>query len=443
MTKKEYYDFREEDNTREVSLVLLLKCALKKWKIILLVGVILGALMGSYKVLSIHSKKADMIEDYDAYKVKLAAYKQSVKDYRETVEEYQRIIAARKEYLSTSVRMRIDPYNVPTCSVNINVSAAEGEKLSATQLSSIRASINNEILTGNTINEAAQKAGMDTFDLRGLVTSTVANSNTFVRVVVRAETEEQAQEIMGYILEGVEKAHKEIAGNIGEYVITPFGQATTTIPDNSLATAQDKYTESLSKLETASYTAQNQSTQLVKPESVPQYSKKYMLVNGAKMGFVGLILGAGLALIAFMVLLIAKGTIFTGEEIDGEYGLINLADLSGKKFKEAGEEMDYVIAQLENYAAGSALIGLTGLASAKKQATLVTSLNEKAKLAGDQFKFAELGDILSDAGALRSLKATEGVILVEEIGKSEYNDIRREIAIMMESGCKLIGTIYF
>ena len=36
VTSKEYYDFREEENTRQVSLLSLLKGALKRWKIILL-----------------------------------------------------------------------------------------------------------------------------------------------------------------------------------------------------------------------------------------------------------------------------------------------------------------------------------------------------------------------------------------------------------------------
>ena len=36
VTQKEYYDFREEENTRQVSILALVRGALKKWKIILL-----------------------------------------------------------------------------------------------------------------------------------------------------------------------------------------------------------------------------------------------------------------------------------------------------------------------------------------------------------------------------------------------------------------------
>ena len=34
MTKKEFYDFREEENTRQVNLFLLVQSALKSWKLI-------------------------------------------------------------------------------------------------------------------------------------------------------------------------------------------------------------------------------------------------------------------------------------------------------------------------------------------------------------------------------------------------------------------------
>ena len=57
MTQKEFYDFREENNTRQVSLLRLVKGALKSWKLILIAGILLGGLLGCYKVFSIHSQK--------------------------------------------------------------------------------------------------------------------------------------------------------------------------------------------------------------------------------------------------------------------------------------------------------------------------------------------------------------------------------------------------
>ena len=109
MTQKEYYDFREEENTRQVSILALVRGALKKWKIILLAGLVVGCLFGGYKIVSIRSHKQAMIEDYDTYKAKSDAYKKSIEEYKSTIADLQKRIDARIAYASNSIKMRLDP----------------------------------------------------------------------------------------------------------------------------------------------------------------------------------------------------------------------------------------------------------------------------------------------------------------------------------------------
>ena len=443
MTKKDYYDFREEDNTRQVKLVLLLREAFKKWKIILLAGIVLGMLFGGYKILSIRMNKASMIEDYEAYRDKLNAYKQSQEDYRQTVAELQKSIADKKDYYSNSALMKLNPYSMAVCSVNLNISSTDKVKLTDAQINTIRASISNEILLGDTIINAAKKAGISTEDFRDLTTTTTSSGNSIVRVVVRGETIEEASQRMDYILEGVEAKHKLFTKNVGEFVCTPYNLSTTMVPDDTIAKAQDKFTESLTKLETAAYTAQNQSSQLSKPDSVPEYSKKYMLKNGIKMGIVGFAGGIILAVVALIALAIAKGTIFTSDEIDGEFGLVNLADLQGRDLNAETGRMDYILAQLENALGKGAVIGLTGQAEEKNRAALLEALSRRSRETGSSFTFEMIGNLLTDASALRRLKDLGGVILVEQIGSSDYMDARREIAVLAGSSSNILGTVYF
>ena len=443
MTKKDYYDFREEDNTRQVKLVLLLREAFKKWKIILLAGIVLGMLFGGYKILSIRMNKASMIEDYEAYRDKLNAYKQSQEDYRQTVAELQKSIADKKDYYSNSALMKLNPYSMAVCSVNLNISSTDKVKLTDAQINTIRASISNEILLGDTIINAAKKAGISTEDFRDLTTTTTSSGNSIVRVVVRGETIEEASQRMDYILEGVEAKHKLFTKNVGEFVCTPYNLSTTMVPDDTIAKAQDKFTESLTKLETAAYTAQNQSSQLSKPDSVPEYSKKYMLGNGIKMGIVGFAGGIILAVVALIALAIAKGTIFTSDEIDGEFGLVNLADLQGRDLNAETGRMDYILAQLENALGKGAVIGLTGQAEEKNRAALLEALSRRSRETGSSFTFEMIGNLLTDASALRRLKDLGGVILVEQIGSSDYMDARREIAVLAGSSSNILGTVYF
>ena len=87
MTQKDYYDFREEGTTRQVSLEKLLRCALRKWKLIVLAGIILGAFFGTYKIFSIHSKKDEMIKSYETYKNNLEMYNTNISDYNKSIAE--------------------------------------------------------------------------------------------------------------------------------------------------------------------------------------------------------------------------------------------------------------------------------------------------------------------------------------------------------------------
>ena len=124
--------------------------------------------------------------------------------------------------------------------------------------------------------------------------------------------------------------------------------------------------DSVTRLQTSLYTAQNQNAQLIKPVSVPKYSKKYMLFNGIVLGAVGFAAGALLALAAIMILIILKGAIFSPDEIDGEFGLRTFADLSNKK-SDWDAAANYTLARLENLFAGkdNAVIGVVGSASDK------------------------------------------------------------------------------
>ena len=138
VTKKEYYDFREEENTRQVNLFLLVRNALKGWKLILLAGVILGCLFGGYKILSIHSKKDAMIEDYDTYAAKRDAYKKSIQEYKQSVADLQTRIDKRIEYVQNSPKMQLNATNAPSAICEIKISNVKDGKLKAEDFTMIK-----------------------------------------------------------------------------------------------------------------------------------------------------------------------------------------------------------------------------------------------------------------------------------------------------------------
>ena len=258
------------------------------------------------------------------------------------------------------------------------------------------------------------------------------------------DTLESAEALREDLLKVIDSKHKDFAKAFGDYKFEVFNRSTGYAIDSDVVSYQDKQNEALSKLQTQAYTAQNQSTQLVKPTAVQQYSKKYMLKSGIKMGVIGLIGGCVLALAAVMFLMIQKGVIFHAEEIDGEYGLRKLADFSAGS-KDNKNTIDYIIARLENYVGDrrDLKIGVTGLAGEARLQSLAADLGKAAGASGNSLRFVCLPDLMTNAASLRSLRDVDGVILAEEIGKSEYMKIRQEIALIADSEREILGTVYY
>ena len=142
--------------------------------------------------------------------------------------------------------------------------------------------------------------------------------------------------------------------------------------------------------------------------------------------------------------MIQKGVIFHADEIDGEYGLRKLADFSDGS-KAAGNTIDYIIARLENYVGDrkDLKIGVTGLVGEARLASLAGNLDKAAAASKNPIRFVCLPDLMTNADSLRSLRNVDGVILAEEIGKSEYMKIRQEIALIADGDREILGTVYY
>ena len=165
-----------------------------------------------------------------------------------------------------------------------------------------------------------------------------------------------------------------------------------------------------------------------------------MLAGGIKMGIVGLAGGIVLALAAVIASMISKGVIFSADEIDGEFGIRNLGDLSNTKLDKAAEKLDYISAGIDNYVKDSkAKVAFIGQAEEGKVRELIDTLSKRIRSSAE---FVYLPNVLSNADSLRKLPDADGVVLVEEIGKSDYMNARKEIAVAAESGSELIGTVY-
>lgn len=422
----------------------LLRCALMRWKLILLAGIVLGGLLGAYKILSIHSKKDQMIKDYDAYKNSQEVYKASVEQYRTTINKLQKEVNEKQEYIKNSPKMNLDYVRCPESFAELSITSAGEAPLSAADMSSIMNAIYDEVYFGDAVNEIAEKRNMNSEFLRELISVKITPTASVIRVIVRAEDTEQAKAIKDELLSKLIKEKARVLSAFGDFKVTVVNEGTAQVFDAEIQNYQVAQNDALTKLQTSLYTAQNQSSGLTKPVAVDQYSKKYMLINGIKLGIVGLAAGVILALAAVIVMIIQKGVVLSPEEIDGEFGLKTLADFSDRKTEEA-TALEYLLARVEKCMAGreNRKIGIVGSVSADMIGKLADKLGERAAVSKGALEFVSIPDFTKDAEAFRKVGDMAGVILTEQIGKSDYLMIRKEIALIAENGSELIGTVYY
>lgn len=455
MNKKDYYDYREEANTRQVSLARLISTACRKnWMQILLIGVVLGVLLGGYQVVKIHRQKNSMNAAYEDYEVSLQQYNDSLDDYDASIADAQDQISKKVDYIENSPRMNLDPYNEAWAYVDLVFEIDEEDAdtvltntgISA-KLASIKTAYSDEINYGQVVEDTAVAVGMDSKSFKELINATNDTNSESIRVFIRATDEESAQQEMEAFLAALDRKKDAFEDVYGEYTMTVLNTNVITVYATDTSTFQSQQQSELSTLQTNLNNLKTQKSNLVAPERVQPYSRTYLLKEGMKRAVIGFVFGVAIAFLFYMIKAINRGYIFTADEIDGQYGLRNLINFSGRRDKreKAESDVDYALAQLETMEniKGVKTIALVGSVSEKRLSALTQMFSDKAKKAGDPFAFGYLPDILADADSMRGLRECDGYLLVEEIGRSNYNAVRKEIGILAESGKILLGTIYF
>ena len=138
-----------------------------------------------------------------------------------------------------------------------------------------------DIYYGDTSMIVAERQNMNAAHLNELLYLRIYTQGGTMTVVTRGVDEAHAESIRDDLLD-VLMSRKDVFSNFGDFNIEVYGKGTQTVVEPELKTLQETSVDSLTRMQTSLRTSQNQLSQLVKPASVPQYSKKYMLKNGIK-----------------------------------------------------------------------------------------------------------------------------------------------------------------
>lgn len=481
MDKHIYSNYHHPDaKMRDVSLVRLLLLTLRRWRSMLLAGLILAVLLAGLKTVREYKNRGVSNEAHEEYLAAMEIYNSSVEAYTGAIEKFQAKIDAKQKYFNESLLMQIDPHNenlsvaslvvrTPGLEAADSANAASGQTQSASVVNAsnvVRAHI-EFIMNGISYDSFAAELGVPEQSVRELVlvTTDQYNFSSMFKVQVRSMDMDLSSRIMDHILQQIEENKSVFQQTLGEYEIGLVSRREEVLVDTVLLQQQTELQNSIATLQKNLQTSQTSLKELIKPTEATGASTTTIIKHGIKYGVVGMAGGIFLMILFYAISILSSGKILTDDEIERACGLPNLITFpAGPGRKECRFPVDslveklvsdapdmsvaaaceVLIARVENMAAAQDItnILLTGTVGTAKLTSLANSLARYAEKAQSPLKFEAAADPDKSAAAIRRLRSADACILVEEIGGSSFREAQDCAELLLASGTPVLGTVY-
>ena len=179
----------------------------------------------------------------------------------------------------------------------------------------------------------AKELGVDAVLIPELVTVTDGiKDDNMVSITVIYPTEDGARTILNVILEQLSGMKVQAAEQYGPHTLQIANEASAVVQDANLYKwAYSRTTEITSLINNRKTLDKNLSSGAAAP-SVVKISKRDVVMTAAKQGGIGLAAGLIGAMILIAIYMIASGKVLSGRELNAHYGLRRIACIPGRKY---------------------------------------------------------------------------------------------------------------
>ncbi len=451
-----------ETNEDTIDLKSMLFSALYQWKKWLLAAVIVALLLGGYKGMSswsIATDKTAQDELKQTYEDALASYESTKAILQETIETGSKAMKDQEKYLKNSVLMRLDYRNVYVSTISLYVftdykiqpgMTYQDPDTTPLVVAAYETALKDDALIQN----IAAQVNMETRFLQELITvSKPEETSGVLRVTVMHESGEKAAKITELLTARLNDVQQSVAQSVGPHTLKTAVSAAGATVSTTLATRQDtenklftQYKENVSK-------AKTELDELQKPVDT-DISKTGAIKSFVKWGVVGFVAGAVLAVLVLCIVYALSDAMHSADSLESNTGvrcLGVLADenrkygrltrwlrrLAGHVSENAPGAEELIAARVAQYCKPNTTWLVSGEAD---NAQLDAQTRQLQELLPEQ-KFVCAGSLLRDAAAVRELSACDGVLLVEQCGRSTCASVRRELAEVSGAGKTVAGFI--
>lgn len=436
---------------QEIDLKDLLFTLLYRWRPILLVAVVAGLALGSYKVVKGFQSQQDaalVVESREGYEEDKVAYEEGLASYEKNIESIQKAIKDLDRYMDESVLMKIDPYNEPVASADLliqmeeGIGRTEGAGADMDPADSLVKLYSSNLLQQMDWKGLESELGVEQTYLRELLTVLGDNDSNTLTVTATYLDAATAEKILAAFLENVDACQKSFTPVVGAHTVDVVNRSVDTVLDMTLIDLKKSNSDRVLAYQNSLTNMEKAMESLVEPELPEELSKRKVAMSGIKYALIGGIGGAFLMAFYFCMVYVLCGRLHTDEELKDQFrikilgvfgtpektgafsGVDRLLErLEGRSVRPAeGAVLDRIALNIANYAGDAKEILLTGTIPEE-------TLKELAdKLAGrlPQISLSVGADLNKTSDTLRLLAACEAVVLAEQRGASKCREILQE-----------------
>ena len=370
----------------EIDLVALMVTLLHKLKPILLTAVVCAVIAGGLAGVKILRGGAVSAEDQVAYEEALAEYQQKEKDYEFAVQQYeltaksnedaqssvQEALKQAQDYAEKSLLKNLDVYNVWTAQADLYIDS--GYKIqpgSAYQnvdpTGALLAAYQKQLVSGDSMNAAADAVGVDVRYLKGVVTVELSQNdsgeyNGVMTLQAYAADQQTAEKILNALLGRLDLIHDKAAAAVCSHSVRVIDQSVTQGVSTELRALQQTSNEDVQNLQSQLVELQSArqalDDNLASAKSTWESAEEPALGGGAassvaKYLLIGFLLGGVLACGVVVVKFLLDGMVYSASELNRSTGLPVLGALASDRTKKAGK-LDAKLYQMEGRPDGSA-----------------------------------------------------------------------------------------
>lgn len=446
----------------EIDLLDLMREVFKRWKLMILTGVICAVIGGIIGAVKEYRNYGDAVtEAKEKYEEELSKYEADIRIREGKISTYEAVFDTietlagmkkrKEEYLENSLYLNMDPYNVAENTVLWKVTADQDVKdyYKDSDIDPVDEMISSYVLAGTrSINyeEIGKEMKMEPGPIKDLISLYFDRDANQIILRVYYEDEEGAQKISEMVREQIGETWEKTASELPAHKIemkSPVSRMTS-VPDienarklqtDAINVYDDKLSLLRAKIDTMKNPYEIEESEEPDEGILIKSPVKALAKEAIKYGFIGLLIGCFIICCIYGCIYLFSGAIHTASELRDYFGLEILSDLTLKKTtrNELIKRCAYLI---EGKSEGMCVL-ITGTAPDADRAAFTGALKKSTS----KIDIREGGNLLTDSSVLEKINDKTDVILIEKRNISKRNDVSEEIRCIRDRKGRFIGAV--